>query len=78
MNKQVNKRQVGAGNARTYWRHVIETNSQKLELELEIPNVLVRLIFDTQIQMSVDGTISVLLARKSIFVFFYLYREFID
>ena len=72
MNKQVNNRQVRAGKARMYGRHVIETHSRGLQLELGIPNVLVRLIFDTQIQRSVDGAISVLLALKSIFVFFYL------
>ena len=29
-------------------------------MELETPNVLVRLIFDTQIKVSVDGAVSVL------------------
>ena len=72
MNKQVKNQQVRAGKARTYRRYVIETHSRGLQLELGIPNVLVRLIFDTQIQMGVDGAISVLLALKSIFVFFYL------
>ena len=47
MNKQVNNRQVRAGKARMYGRHVIETHSRGLQLELGIPNVLVRLIFDT-------------------------------
>ena len=41
-------------------------------MQLEIPNVLVRLIFDTKTQINVRGAISVLLALKSIFVFIYL------